>query len=413
MSQLPRLLYISDVSVDSTSCGAALIYRLLENYPADRLLIVEKAHGPSLPEYRLRNVCYKRLSIGSAVRWQNTRFSSWAASWLTVTASTAVNQLRPLLGGFDPQCVLTVICGYSWLTAAQFAREAKLPLHVIVHDDWFATPMASWLKRWRHRQFAKVYKQAMSRLCVSPYMEAEYRERYCVSGQVLYPSRAKICPSFDRVPRTYAKKQGALIGAYAGNVQPSYACLIVALAKCLEKQGGYLMLFGAHSTKELRALGLNRAAVLPQGFVPSEELVCRLRNEGDFLFVPMSFDSGAIACNMRLGFPSKLADYTATGLPLLICGPHYCSAVRWAKAYAPVAEVVTSFTTEEINQAVLRLQSLHHRERLGQASLSIGRQLFSHGAALEIFYSSLQTNARDLSTSTSEKIVDIKTLDPV
>src|SRR5262245_3037215 len=39
-SQLPRLLYIGDVPVTDTFAGAALMYRLLAFYPADKLAIV-------------------------------------------------------------------------------------------------------------------------------------------------------------------------------------------------------------------------------------------------------------------------------------------------------------------------------------------------------------------------------------
>ena len=57
-----------------------------------------------------------------------------------------------------------------------------------------------------------------------------------------------------------------------------------------------------------------------------------------FLFQCRSRNSDRI--NMEMAFPSKLADCTATGLPLLIYGPAYCSAVTWARENPGVAEVV-------------------------------------------------------------------------
>ena len=52
---------------------------------------------------------------------------------------------------------------------------------------------------------------------------------------------------------------------------------------------------------------------------------------------------------MKISFPSKLTDYTATGLPLLIHAPAYSSAVRWARAEHDVAEIV-----DEPGEAPLR-----------------------------------------------------------
>jgi hypothetical protein len=92
---------------------------------------------------------------------------------------------------------------------------------------------------------------------------------------------------------------------------------------------------------------------------------------------------------MQISFPSKLTDYTAVGLPLLIWGPGYCSAVRWAQRHAPVAEVVTSQDVEEVNAALSRLEQAQHRERLGRAAREVGERLFSHRSAMEIFQGAL------------------------
>src|SRR2546423_1601010 len=68
---LPRLLYVGDVPISSTIGGAALLYRLLESYPPERLLVVEgnlwsrrPEWGHRDPQKRLRNVTYKNLNVG-------------------------------------------------------------------------------------------------------------------------------------------------------------------------------------------------------------------------------------------------------------------------------------------------------------------------------------------------------------
>ena len=94
--------------------------------------------------------------------------------------------------------------------------------------------------------------------------------------------------------------------------------------------------------------------------------------------------------HMSLSFPSKLTDYTATGLPLLIFGPPYCSAVRWARENPGVAEVVDQEDTQELTMAVERLcQDPAYRSRLGAHASTKGQEYFSQDAVIKQFYQSI------------------------
>jgi len=91
---------------------------------------------------------------------------------------------------------------------------------------------------------------------------------------------------------------------------------------------------------------------------------------------------------MEMAFPSKLADYTVTGVPLLIYGPSYCSAVAWARENAGVAEVVE--TEPDLTSAIKRLATNpDHRLALGQRALDTGREYFTHARVQQRFYQSL------------------------
>lgn len=389
---LPRLLYVGDVPVESSYHGSALLYRLLQDYPADRLMVLEAKPHISLPERRLPDVQYRRLPTG-LTRLRYTRLSRLESNLQILISSVNTIQLRRLCYEFKPEAVLTVAQGYSWLSAARFAKKAELPLHLIVHDDWpTVVSVFLCLKRSVDRQFGRVYRQAASRLCVSPYMEEEYRKRYGVSGEVLFPLRAKNCTLLNHAPRTYSKEGGPLIGAYAGNMScAGYARLIAKLASRLEARKGLLLLYGPHSPESLAGYKLNKQNILIRGLLESEELISRLRDEADFVFVPMTFDNGDDRQNMRLSFPSKLTDYTATGLPLLIWGPAYSSAVRWAQRHAPVSEVVTTEEVSEIDAAVTRLESAERRKQLGQSAMHAGNLLFSHDICVQTLYAALRS----------------------
>ena len=96
---------------------------------------------------------------------------------------------------------------------------------------------------------------------------------------------------------------------------------------------------------------------------------------------------------MRLGFPSKLADYTEMGLPLLIRGPQYCSAVQWARKHPGVAEVVDSENEEDLLQAVNKLSDPRARDILAKEAWRIGDLYFSHSRAEFMLFSALSGGA--------------------
>jgi hypothetical protein len=389
-SALPRLLYVGDGAVEPTQGGPVLLYRLLKDYPADKLCIAQTRPTRVIPEHRLPGVAYVQFAL-EGERWLNTRVSALAHSWSMLRASNSAKQLSQLANDFGPEAILTVPDGYAWLAAARFAEELELPLHLIVHDHWpNMMPVLGPLKEWKDREFGNLYRSAASRLCISPFMEEEYRSRYAVPGQVLYPSWDGGHAAFlTRTPYTYSKETGPLIAAFVGSLYFNYPPLISRLAAALDEHGGQLLLFGTHDRRDLERWGMIRPNILAQGFVTSQELIPRLQNDADFLFLPMSFQEDPCDSNMRFSFPSKVADYTVTGLPLLIWGPDYCSAVRWAQRYAPVAEVVTSESLDELHAALARLRQREHRERLGVAARKLGAQIFSRRQCVDILNSAL------------------------
>lgn len=386
---LPRLLYLADVSVESSYHGSALIHRLLQNYPPESLRIVETGWVVSQPERRLARVKYTALPLVNA-RWLNTRFSRLVSVWFSLRAGRGASAVANQLGGFQPETVLTVPHGYGWLAAARLAKQRKIPLHLIIHDDWprvanLPVPFAGWLDR----QFGRVYRQAAARFCVSPFMQENYATRYGVTGTVLYPSRAPDGPVFDAPPERLRQRGAALTCAYGGTINSEgYARPLRLLAETLAKVGGRLLLFGPTNAEQARQMGLDRSNVELRGMVKSSELIHRLRDEADVLFVPMSSE----ACdreNMMQGFPSKLTDYTTIGVPLLVLGPEYCSAVRWARENPGVAEVVAGEGAGKLAESLTRLADPARRIELGARALELGRKYFSHAAVESVFNGAL------------------------
>ena len=383
---LQKLLYVGDVPVEASYHGSALLYRWLSDYPPERLTIIETA-TQSETSRRLPQVNYLSYPIANQ-RWLNTRFHPYMSAWFTHAGKRSAPKIAQSLNGFAFENVLTVAHGFGWLAAAEIAATRNVPLHLIVHDDWpRIANVAPIFRNWLDQRFASVYRQARSRLCVSPAMSRSYAERYGQPAQTIYPSRAATCPQYDAPPARIARNDHAFTIAFAGTINSNgYIRALVALEAALKPVGGRLLLFGPTTPTEAQQLGLNNNTDV-RGLLSSTELITTLRNEADALFVPMSFDP-ADRSNMEMAFPSKLADYTATGLPLLIYGPTYCSAVTWAREHNDVALIVDSEPSLPDAIALLT-NNPDMRLRLGQRALDVGNKSFTHDRAQQIFHQSL------------------------
>ena len=159
-SCLPHLLYLGDVPVEVSYHGSALLYRLLQNYPPERLRVVEGNLRSSLVERRLIGVSYRTVKVGWA-RPLYTRFSRWAHLSYSFAAPWRAGAVRKTLGDFQPEAVLSVTHDLLWLTGACYAQNAALPLHLVGHGDLpTIAPVPERFRPWLNRDFGHAYRQS-------------------------------------------------------------------------------------------------------------------------------------------------------------------------------------------------------------------------------------------------------------
>lgn len=391
-ASLPKLCYIGNLRIEETSASMVLMYRLLENYPADRLRVIElEEPGCPVPRFerRLPRVSYTSIRPIFRRGWFfiRSRLPRLFPTLINLQARARVSKIRRTLKEFRPEAVLTIHEQFGWLTASRFAELNSIPLHILLHDDWLRNiPMDGYLKTKFENRFGRVYQQASSRLCISPYMEESYRIRYGAQGRTLYPSRA-----YNAKPHYTPKSTPPHFGsplkiAYGGNVFHSgYWEALLHLAIALEQAGGQLHLFGP-TQSEAAAHGLGHSNVIAHGFV--SDMTNTMRKTADALFLPMSFEAREEP-NMRVSFPSKLTEYTAAGLPIIIYGPPYCSAVRWAKEHPESAIVVVKPGVDNLHEAVISLLDENVQTALASRAIALGNQYFTHSAATSIFYNAI------------------------
>lgn len=315
------------------------MYRLLGDWPSERLAILYAAkrrrEAAVLPAATLATIPSSKL----LERGRHTRFNE-LVTLISLLTPPSVSSISRGLGTFAPDAVLTVAHDFVWLTAAKWCRENGVPLHVIIHDDWPTfLNVPSWARPHLHKRFGAVLRQAATRLCVSQGMAAEYEKRYGVKCDVMLPCRGPDSP--EPVVRVAQPAAGRIVVGYLGGLPlAGYSKAIRALANVLREVDGLVYLYGAHSPQSLEREGLVHDAIIPQTSVPWAETYHHLFQHVHALFCPVSFQSRDAAI-MRTLFPSKLADYTACGLPIVIWGPEDSSAVAWARAHDHAAFICT------------------------------------------------------------------------
>ena len=220
-------------------------------------------------------------------------------------------------------------------------------------------------------------------------MERHYREEFGLAGSWLYPCGAVDAPVYAGPPEPRAGARFTL--GFAGTITDGYAKALRMAAAALEPIGGEIIAYSSQNPRSMDRLGLRLSNIRIKPLVPYRQLLEEFRQIADVLFLPLSFLSQD-RVRMVTSFQSKLADYSLTGLPILIFGPAYASAVQWARDNPGVAEVVDRedpATLEKTLDRICRDRLL--RSQLANKALEIGRHYFAHSTAWKVFAAAINT----------------------
>ena len=229
-----------------------------------------------------------------------------------------------IISRFKPDVVLTVAHGFLYRAALRTATRAGLPL-VTLFQDWWpdSIPVSRLLRRSVERRFRQLCAASKVAICVSEGMLAELGSRpNCV---VLHDSPSVICS-----PQLKARDDGRFRIIYFGNLQ-EYGPMVEEAAKaCLETPNLRLHIFGPQPWWSPGTEGTFRTAGIYHGLVSQQRIHAEAATF-DVGLVTMSFDV-RLKRRMQTSFPSKLQEMAALHLPLVVWGPNYCSAIRWARS---------------------------------------------------------------------------------
>lgn len=384
-SDLPRVLFCTYEIPQSVNAGSMQLYRALQGYPGDHLLVLGNA-----PESRaqLLSARYETLHL-ITYRLTCTRFRDWAAGLNALNLIPEPNLARSvaLARSFRPDVVVTVMDKLSFYKHAwALARRLQVPFLTITMDDpQIFERAAPPFERAFIRLLRRIYADASLSLGVSHEMADYLQTSFGRPTEVFHFGPPDGLTPADPAACAQLKCPGRLTLGYAGSMSLGYGAGIRALLPLLEETDTRLVVY----TKDRDTVVHPR--IENRGFLPVDTLWAGVQRECDAVVLPYSHGQD-IARVYRTHFPTKLSEYSWLGLPILITGPTYATGWRWAARHPEAAlrasdavELRTTLATLK-NDGALRI-------RLATQAVRLAREQFDPGKIRAGFASLLRRAA--------------------
>lgn len=379
-SKPPRLLFITNEPPQTGAAGSIIFFRLLGDYPPDRMLVVtNRVPAGGIERLPCR---YEFLSL-KVDRLNNTRFGHWKPSLrcLGATAWLRTKDIMARLGDFKPDLVVTLMQD-SWYYeyAAKVARCMGKPMVMFGHDLAHGfEPVPAWL---RGRQFARdrnFLNQCAAKLCVSEGMVHFFKKEFDVQAVVLYPPRSPDPVSQSPEKCRILKCPGRLTLGFAGGLHYGYGEQLLAMLPVLRETGTRVEMFGPLPSGFVSALKEATDVFHFNGYLsPPEAAWQAILGSCDALLQPYLNPPGNHHLQYQTHFPSKLGDCLSLGLPLLITGPADASGMEWCLSHPGAALCVTATDPSTLREALLKLKLNHDlRIQLAANGQRLGASFFA------------------------------------
>lgn len=386
----PRVAYVSQVQPQTVHAGCIVMHRLFAGYPADRLVVIGPEPSPGAELLPCR---YERMRL-PLERLNFTRFSGLVFSLRTMgmVPGLSVKRASRLLRGFQPDVIVTLMQVEPWYRLAhRLATLRRVPLVMIVHDlpELFER-VYPWALRTQRERDRRVYQAAARRMCVSPAMRDHFQRVFGVGGDVLYPSRSE-----ELRPRPFElsrrlRREGVLTVGFAGTRAYGYGDQLARMVGAFRAAGARLRIYQnpPHGPDPLAAAA---DIVTFAGFASTPmQTWARVQTECDAVILPYLWTTNFIDRLYRVHFPSKLTEYTALGMPMILVGPPHATGVEWGARHRGAAVVLSQNEPAVWEDALRRLRdSADWRESLARASWDAGQE-FDPGQIRRFFIEHLR-----------------------
>ncbi len=389
----PRVLIVAPPPMNLLAGGGVTLHRMFSRWPASHLAQVYAEDVP--PDASRASGYYQAVRPPTSIRPRLLRHAVGAGLVASGRADVSVfggrpsRALRAFVDRFRPDVIFLILASHSLHGVARvLAREYRIPMVTWVPDDY----LPSYPQRrvpggrlgWRvmheivNRGARRVFADSTVHLGITEAMSREYWVRYGYDFTPIYNSvDMEVWP-----PRPPRDPGNGLRVVYSGSIFDSTqrdALLDVRDAvRALRDRGvdARLEVFSNDWRKPHLQAALERPpASTLRALVPMEQIRENLQG-ADVLVMPLSFDEVAKSY-MRLSMPGKLAEFMASGTPILAYGPPGTVQMEFVREH-DAALVVDHRSVPDLADALDRLRTdAALRDRLSERERDVAADTFA------------------------------------
>lgn len=362
LDRLPRLLLVMHEGPSRWAGATILMQRLFSIYPADRLWLLTSTQG-------LRRV----------LPFDPIPAAPYRIAVPHMSISTRLPILRPVnTGALTVSMLRTVVAGVGLVRQKRIQAIFSFPhgpffliaycIHKITGRPFYSFIMDDQLPRYTDKRLAApLYRWLIPRLLhslqqvwtISVPMQQYFLQEYGILSTVLLPFGDVRAFQLSYVPLRQEHQNhvnilftGAVYGAQADALR---RLVNVVNSQALASEGAprhlTLTMYTFAQEQHLRNLGLCGPNVqVRQAHIAEMPGVL---SQADILFLPLSFEAQQ-KHTVQTSFPTKMAEYLPSGVPLLVHAPAYSSVSKYCREHQ-VGLVVDEPDERALCQAVQRL----------------------------------------------------------
>lgn len=332
---LPFIVLIAEEVPNAETAGGIILWRLLRHWPADRMVVL----GPPPPPHAETLACDYRPFKPPITRLQFTRL----ASLVPPLSPFMPSGLPDIMYSGDAVVLSVMQTSAYYAAAASFARRHGLRMGLVVYDDPEEMERVRWWSRPLVRAFnRRAYRFADVRFCISPALRDALQVRYGADGDVLYPIRDRsLAPRAPDVNRTLRNARGLTIGFAGSMVSYGYSLRLKQLLPELRRAGASLRLYADRTPAFAGEAGVEFAG---RSETPARVWE-RVKAECDAVILPYCGPDLGHQAMYRTHFPSKLPEYLALGMPVIVTGPPEATGMAWALVHPQACIAIESGPT--------------------------------------------------------------------
>jgi len=380
----PAVLVLSEEPFGLDNGFGVTLHNLFSGWPDDKLCVfyTHRFSNSNLSSDRCALQVHSPVNASGGRRYALPMLLGIKPQWREYYSRIWLNiNLRH----FKPDVVYILLHSESTLLFGEWiAKSLRIPFVVHIADD----PVI------QNSKTPQIMRSAATRYAISEPMAREYRSRYDASFNILR-NPASIDYYQDAVnpyPMRCTRDRRLTI-RYLGRLHSwlhyeSLRLLGQAVYECGQAGLQYIVeLYGSADEYDLRKAGILNSQVVYRGTV-SRDTGIKILHDADILVLPLTYQPETIG-SYKYSFPTKLAEYLATGVPILVLADAAAASVSFCQENS-VAHCITSPDVNLIKQFLSSFWSEPYRIiEEAKRNPSVCRSNFGYESTTLMFQNSL------------------------